>query len=50
MVKDLALSLLCLRLLLWCGFKPLPGNFCAPWAQKKKKKKNKIPGNKIRIQ
>ena len=28
MVKDLALSLLWLRLLLWLKFHPWPGNFC----------------------
>ena len=29
-VKDLALSLLWLWLLLWCGFDPWPGNFHMP--------------------
>ena len=32
-VKDLVLSLLWLRLLLWLGFDPWPQNFCIPWAQ-----------------
>ena len=35
-VKDLALSLLQLRLPPWCGFDPWPGNFCMPKAQPKK--------------
>ena len=35
------MSLLWLRLLLWCMFNPWPGNFCMPWAQQKKKKKEK---------
>ena len=30
LVKDPALSLLCLRLLLWHGFDPWPGNFHMP--------------------
>ena len=30
-VKDPALSLMWLRLLLWHGFHPWPGNFCMPW-------------------
>ena len=34
-VKDLALSLLCLGLLLWCRFDPWPGNFCMLWARPK---------------
>ena len=38
-VKDLALSLLWLRLLLWHGFDPRPRVSCIPWAQPKKKKK-----------
>ena len=29
-VKDLVLSLLWLRSLLWCRFNPWPGNFCTP--------------------
>ena len=56
-VKDLALSLLWLRSLLWWGFDPWPGNFCMPWAwQKKKKKKKKkraeetAPGNKSKVE
>ena len=32
-VKDLALSLQQLALLLWCGFNPWPVNFHMPWAQ-----------------
>ena len=46
-VKDLALSLLWLRLLLWPRFGPCLGDFCVSWAllrvvgtaQKKRKKK-----------
>ena len=38
-VKDLALSLLWLRSLLWCGFDPWPGHFSMAQAQPKKKKK-----------
>ena len=38
-VKDLALSLLWLRLLLWHGFDPWPRNFHMPWVLPKKKKK-----------
>ena len=37
-VKDPALSLLCLRSLLWCGFEPWPENFCMHRAGPKKKK------------
>ena len=47
-VKDLALSLQWLGLLLWCGFRPWPRNFCMSqaWPQneqtnKKQKKKEK---------
>ena len=42
-VKDLALSLLWLGSWLWCGFYPLPGNFCILWGwpQKPKPKKQK---------
>ena len=40
-VKDLALSLLWLGSLMWCGFHPWPGNFCTLWEQPKKKKKRK---------
>ena len=36
-VKDMALSLLWLGLLLWIGFDPWPGNFCMPQVQTKKK-------------
>ena len=32
-VKDPALSLLCLWLLLWCGFDLWPENFCMPRVQ-----------------
>ena len=35
-VKDLALSLLWLRLLLWHGFDPWPGNICMPQTWPKK--------------
>jgi len=42
-VKDLALSLLWLRLLLWRGFSPWLGNFCMEWAKPKKKKKRGVP-------
>ena len=38
-VKDPALSLLWIRLLLWHKFSPWPRNFCMPWVQLKKKKK-----------
>ena len=38
-VKDLALSLLWLRPLLWCGFNPWPWDFHMPQAQSKKKSK-----------
>ena len=34
-VKDLALSLLWLRALLWCGLDPWPGNFCMLQARPK---------------
>ena len=37
-VKDLVLSLLWLRSLLWCRFDLWPGNFWMPWVQLKKKK------------
>ena len=37
--KDLVLSLQRLGLLLWCGFKPWPGNFHVLQMQPKKKKK-----------
>ena len=37
--KDLALSLLWLRLLLWYGFDPWPGNVHMPWARPKKYRK-----------
>ena len=30
-IKDMVLSLLWLRLLLWCMFNPWPQNFCMPW-------------------
>ena len=36
-VKDLALSLQWLGLLLWCMFEPWLGNFHMPWTQPKKK-------------
>ena len=38
-VKESALSLWQLRLLLWCRFDPLSGNFCLLQAWPKKKKK-----------
>ena len=38
-VKNLALWLLQLWSLLWCGFDPWPRNFCLPWGQPKRKKK-----------
>ena len=38
-VKDLALSPLWLRSLLWCGFDPSPRNVCMPQLQPKKGKK-----------
>lgn len=37
-VKDPALSLHWLRLLLWLEFNPWPGSFYMPWAWSKKKK------------
>ena len=37
-VKDPALSLQRLGLLLWRGFDPWPGKFHVPWVQQKKKK------------
>ena len=42
-IKDSALSLLWLALLLWCGFDPWPGNFSMPreWPEKKKKKRER---------
>ena len=40
-VKDLALSLLWLRLLLWYRFSPWPGNFCVPWYSQKTKQTKK---------
>jgi len=39
-VKDPALSLQELVLLLWCGFHSWPRNFCMMWVQPKKKKKS----------
>ena len=41
-IKDLALSLLWLRLLPWRGFNPWPRNFCMPQEWPKKKKKSEI--------
>ena len=41
-VEDLALSLLWLRLLLWHGFKPWPGNIHMLCVAKKKKQQLKI--------
>ena len=46
-VEDLVLSLQCLRLLLWHGFGPWPGNFCMLQVQLKKEKKKKSPINKL---
>ena len=40
-VKDLALTLQWLWLLLWLGFNPWPGSFCILQVQPKKKKKKK---------
>ena len=47
MVKDLVLSLLWLRSLLWCRFDPWPGNFCMPqvWPKEKRKGKEKKIGS-----
>ena len=42
-IKDPALSLLWLRSLLWCGFRPLPGNFHVLWVGPPPKKKEE-PG------
>ena len=45
-VKDLALSVQQLGLLLWLGFDPWPRNFYMPWAwPKQKKMKNKPEKN-----
>lgn len=43
-VKNLALSLQRLRVLLWCGFDPRPGNFHMPraWPKKREKKKKTV--------
>ena len=40
-VKDMVLSLLWFRSVLWCGFSPWPGNFHMLWVWQKKKKKKK---------
>ena len=40
-VKDPAMSLQQLRLLLWFGFDPWPGNFHMPWVQPKTNKQKK---------
>ena len=42
-VKDSALSLQQLRLLLWCGFHPWPGNFCMPqmWPKKRERERER---------
>ena len=39
-VKDLVLSLLWVRLLLWCRFSPWPGNFHMPQVRQKNKRLN----------
>ena len=39
LVKDPALSLLWVGLLLWCRFSPWPGNLCMPLVQGKKREK-----------
>ena len=44
-VKDLILSLLRLKWLLWHIFDPWPGNFYMPWAQSQKKKKKTLWSN-----
>ena len=41
-VRDLALSLQQLRLLLWHGFHLWPGNFHMPWVWPEKKKEKKV--------
>ena len=46
-VKDLVLSLLWLRPLLWHGFIPWPRIFCTPQVQPKKKKRKKRKKRKI---
>ena len=45
-IKDLELSLLWLRSLLWHGFDPWPENFCMPqlWKEPKKLKNNNNKG------
>ena len=48
MVKDLALSLLWLRSLLWQGFNPQPRKFHKPWAQPEGKKEKKEERKKER--
>ena len=40
-IKDLTLSLLWLRLLLWRRFNPWPRNFHTPWVQPKQANKKK---------
>ena len=47
MVRDPALSLLWLRLLLWHGFDPWLRNFCISQCGKKKKKKKKVNAEAI---
>ena len=41
-VKDSALSLLCLWLVLWLGFNTWPRNFHMPWVWQKEKEKKAI--------
>ena len=48
--KDLALSLLWFRPLLWRGFDPWPGNFCNPQVQPKIKIKTVVIKKKSRTE
>ena len=41
-IKDTALSLLWIWLLLWLGSHPWPRNLYMPWAEQKEKKKKKV--------
>ena len=49
-VKDLVLSLLWCRLLLWHKFHPWPWNFvgCGVWPKKEKRQQNKAEESKIK--
>ena len=47
-VRNPALSLLQLGLLLWCGFDPWPRNFHMPWVQPKTERENDRGRNRWR--